>query len=492
MKNMKSIFICFLHFIWFTSLLFSQTPTVQTQYGTVTGQMNGTVYEFLGIPFAAPPVDSLRWMPTVEHQGWSSQLLCIAFPPKCPQKSIAQMDTTYTIDGDEDCLYLNIWSPDTSDNLPVMVFIHGGGHQAGSASEFTGGTYIYHGKNMAERGHVVVVTIQYRLGALGYLVHPGLEQENPNGKSGNYGTMDQIFALQWVQSNISGFGGDPSNVTIFGESAGGTGVGNLMLTPQSNGLFHKAIIQSAAPNLDLYNEARINGISFVDQFFPTGTPEQKIDSMRSLHADSISEKLESPLSAGIVQGKWKPVIDQMIFFGNPLSVVQSGNYNNVPLIIGSNSEEMSLSAPQIVTPTMMQGLINTYIPVNLRPQAEQLYPPGTTNQQARESYIYFLSDAQFTATARRTAQCVSLNQYESVWRYFFTFRHTLPILEPYGAYHGMELFYVFNNWETATLGSGVLFKPADDSVQTHMLAYWTNFARTGNPNGTNLVNWPCV
>ncbi len=486
MKTHSFLTIC-LFFVF--SLSYAQ-PLVTTQYGTVSGQMNGSVYEFLGIPFAAPPVDTLRWKPTQAPDAWMVTLNCIDFPPKCPQKAQAQFDTTFTIEGDEDCLYLNVWSPDLSGNLPVMVFIHGGGHQSGSSSEIAGGTVLYHGKNMAERGDVVVVTIQYRLGALGYLVHPGLDVESAWGISGNYGTMDQIFALQWVQNNIAAFGGNPANVTIFGESAGGTCVGNLMLTPHASGLFHKAIIQSAAPNIITYAEASTSGIDFVNLFFPSGTPEQKIDSMKMIHADSISKKLESPLSGGLVQGKWRSVIDNHIFSGLPLTIVQTGNYNKVPLMIGSNSEEMSLSAPLTVTPAMMQSVINLYIPVALRPQAELLYPPGTTNQQARESYVYFMSDAQFTATARRTAECVDLNQHEPVWRYFFTFIHTVSVLEPYGAYHGMELFYVFNNWENTTLGSGIFFKPADDSVQVNMLAYWTNFARTGDPNGTGLENWP--
>lgn len=477
-------------FFLFPLNLCSQTPIIQTQYGPVAGQMNGVVYEFLGIPYAAPPVDTLRWRPTKPHPSWTTVKPCLAFAPKCPQKNFSQFDTTYTIEGNEDCLYLNIWSPNLSASLPVMVFIHGGGNQMGSASEISGGTYIYYGKNLAERGGVVVVTIQYRLGPLGFLVHPGLETESPENISGNYAVMDQIFALQWIQQNIANFGGNPNNVTIFGESAGGVNVGNLLVAQLPQTLFHKAIIQSAIPVLSNYNQAKNDGIAFVNQFFPTGTNEQKIDSMRMLHADSLSKKLESPLVGGITQSKWRPVIDNHIFTNNPLQIFQTGNFNHVPLMIGSNADEMSLSAPTIVTPAMVTALINAYVPIAHRPQALQLYPPGNNNTEARQSYVGLLTDAQFTAPVRRNARCIAQNQFEPVWRYFFTYKHSVAALANYGAYHGMELFYVFNTWENTTLGSGIFFKPSDDSVQVLMRTYWTNFAQTGNPNASGLEPWP--
>jgi hypothetical protein len=159
-------------------------------------------------------------------------------------------------------------------------------------------------------------------------------------------------------------------------------------------------------------------------------------------------------------------------------------------MIGSNSEEMSLSSPQVVTPGMVNLLVSTMVPAPYQAQVLALYPPGTTNAEARQSYVGILSDMQFTVNTRRTAECVSNNQLEPVWRYFYTHKHTIAALQPYGSYHGMELFYVFNNWENATLGQGVLFKPADDSTQNVMLSYWTNFAKTGNPNGNGLVTWP--
>ncbi len=477
--------------LWIFNGYFSHSQTVvSTQFGQVQGTVNGSVYQFLGIPFAKPPVGNLRWKAPENPDNWSSTLIANAFKPSCPQKDFKQ-DGSFTLKGNEDCLYLNVWTPQlgATANKAVMVFIHGGGNQQGSASDSSGGMPMYFGKNLSQRGDVVVVTIQYRLGPLGFLVHPGLEAENVNNKSGNYAVLDQILALQWVKNNIKNFGGDTTRIMIFGESAGGLDVGNLLVTPLSAGLFHRACIQSASPVIEDYNTAKNRGIAYVDTFINSGTPVQKIAYMRTLSTDSLLFMMESPLQGGIVSSDWKAVKDNVVFSEYPLDAIRNGNFHKVPFMIGSNSEEMSLSAPQTVTPAMVTALINAYLPPIHRPQANNLYPPGTNNTEARQSYVAILTDAQFTSTTRRVAQCVSANSPEPVWRYFFTYKHTVPQLSSYGAYHGMELFYVFNTWENHSLGTGPLFKPSDDSVQKNMLNYWTNFAKTGNPNGSGLANW---
>lgn len=470
--------------------LSGQSPIVNTQYGPVAGSMNETVFEFLGIPFASPPVGGLRWHPPVPPESWSEVLPTQDYGPKCPQKNFTQGDTTSVIEGNEDCLYLNIWTPDTvAANLPVMVFIHGGGNQQGSASDFTLGTEIYNGKNLSQRGNVVVVTIQYRLGPLGFLVHPGLEAESSQNTSGNYAVMDQLLALEWVQNNISQFGGDASKVMIFGESAGGVNVGNLMTTTFAAGLFSRACIQSAAPTLQAYEAAKTTGIDFTNGFINAGTDQERIDFLRTLPPETLLADLEIPVSGGVVQSQWKPVLDQYLFTNTPMNMVQSGDYNKVPLIIGSNADEMNLSAPQTALPFTVDILINLYIPVALRPLAHELYPSGTSSAEARESYVQILTDGQFTAPVRRTARCVSQNQEAPVFRYFFTHTHA-GILGNYGAYHGIELFYGFNSWENSSLAIGPFYTAQDDSVQNNMLRYWVNFATTGNPNGDNLSEWP--
>ncbi len=478
--------IVLIHF----SSLSAQNPQVQTEFGPIEGLQNDETLEFLGIPFASPPIGDLRWRPPVSPEPWTTPMLTQEYSPKCPQKNFSQGDSTAVVEGNEDCLYLNIWTPDTTGNdLPVMVFIHGGGNQQGSASEFSLGTEIYNGKNLSQRGNVVVVTIQYRLGPLGFLVHPGLEAENGENTSGNYAVMDQILALQWVQNNIAKFGGDNSRVMIFGESAGGVNVGNLLTTPMASGLFHRACIQSAGPNLQNYSDALENGLAYADSLNAPGTDTEQIAYLRSLDSETLIAGLESPLNGGFVQSEWKPVLDNYLFDDIPINTFQSGEFNKVPLIIGSTADEMSLSAPALVSPVTVEILINLYIPEPLRPLAHELYPSGSNNEEARESYVQILTDAQFTSPARRTAGCVSQNQEAPVYRYFFTHTHA-GFLGDYGAYHGIELFYGFNNWENTSIAIGPLYTDEDESVQNKMLEYWVNFAATGDPNGENLESWP--
>jgi para-nitrobenzyl esterase len=488
MKTIVSIFVISL---WVS--LGTKAQVVTTQFGKVQGTLNGTTYQFLGIPFAKPPVGNLRWKAPQNPDTWTSTLLTNSFSPVCPQKHFETNDPVGVAIGNEDCLYLNIWTPQITAgaNKAVMVYIHGGGNQQGSASEEQGGTQIFFGKNLSSRGDVVVVTIQYRLGPFGFLAHAGLEPETSNNTSGNYAILDQILALRWVKNNIGNFGGDPNNITIFGESAGGVNVGNLLTSPLASGLFERAIIQSAVPYLSSYADAKTDGIAYVDSFTVTGTNVQKIAYMRSLSADSLLHFEASPIQSGVVQMNWRGNIDGITFTDYPLQKFQSGVFNKVPLIIGSNSEEMGRSIPVgSVYPFMVNAAINAKVPSAYQAQAHSLYPNGSTQEEARTSMIGILTDGQFTSPVRRIAECVSQNQTQPVFRYFFTHKHTLATLQQFGSYHGMDLFYVFNNWENATAGSGVLFKPADESTQQVMLSYWTNFAKTGNPNGSGLANWP--
>ncbi len=371
-------------FLFILTAVVLKSQTVTTQFGPVQGSMNGSVYQFLGIPFAKPPVNTLRWKAPQNPTAWVTALATTSFAPICPQKKFSTGSaSTYTLMGNEDCLYLNIWTPQTgAGTRPVLVFIHGGGNQQGGASEDGGGTQMFIGKNMASRGNAVVVTIQYRLGPLGFLVHPGLETENANNTSGNYAVMDQILALTWVKNNIANFGGDPNKVMIFGESAGGLDVGNLLLTPAAAGLFQRACIQSASPVLADYIATKNKGIAFVDSFTTVGTDVQKIAFMRTLPSDSIIKDEVSPLTGGAVGLNWQSVIDNVLFYNYPSQLIQAGAFNKVPLMIGSNSEEMSLSAPPTVVPAMVTALINTTVPSSLQAQATTLYPPGSNTTQA--------------------------------------------------------------------------------------------------------------
>lgn len=485
---MKNLFLAFIILI-ININIFSQL--VPTEYGNVEGEKLENSYRFLGIPFAKPPIGSLRWKAPLEPDEWQGILETKEFAPACPQKEFSQGDTSFVVRGDEDCLYLNVWTPKLSgSDLPVLVFIHGGGNQQGSAYTINAGTNMYDGQNMAERGNVVVVTIQYRLGPLGYLVHPGLEEENEFNKSGNYAVMDHILALKWVKNNIANFGGNKNKVMIFGESAGAVNVGNLLCTDVAKGLFQRACMESGISLIDIYANAKLKGIEYADKFKETGSNAEKIAYLRSLSAGELIKYNTAPFENGIVQQSWSAVKDDVIFKNYSIVAVQNGDFNKVPVIIGSNAEEASLSSPLVVTPPMVETLISSFVPQNYRDEAKQLYPPGNNNTIARESYVKFLSDMQFISTARKTAECIAANQEIPVYRYFFTYRHSIPQLEKYGSYHGMELFYVFNNWENTSLGSGFLFKESDKSVQDNMLKYWINFADKGNPNSSELESWP--
>jgi len=466
------------------------TDTVMTRFGAVRGNSYSGGLEFLGIPFAKPPVGALRWRPPEDPAPWISVLATQAFRPACPQMRFAAGQDTGTADGDEDCLQLNVWTPGASGvaGLPVMVFIHGGGQQQGSAGEVQGGTQIYNGRNLAARGHAVVVTIQYRLGPLGYLVHPGLEAESA-GASGNYGVMDQIQALKWVKNNIAAFGGDPSRVMVFGQSAGGVNVGNLLTAPSAKGLFQRAAIESGGPVLGDYAGAKAKGIAFVDGLVARGTDTQKIAVLRTRDWRTIIASETPPVSGGVVQMNWQPVVDGVVFRTDPALTFASGQFNHVPLLLGSTADEMSRSVPPGVEPASVRALIAAMVPWAYREQALQLYPPGTTADEAKNAYVQILTDAQFTSLARRTARAVAPQQQEPVWRYFFSHRHA-GALAQVGSYHGIELFYVFNTWENTPYAQAGGFSADDAAVQAQTLQYWVNFARTGNPNAGTLAAWP--
>ncbi|MBL8028523.1 MAG: carboxylesterase family protein, partial [Fibrobacteres bacterium] len=293
----------------------ADSSVIKTEYGSIEGKVNGSVHEFLGVPFASPPIGDLRWKAPVAPLGWVDTLKAVSFKDRCIQKDFgASDDTAAKVIGSEDCLYLNVWTPsvDSVANLPVMVFIHGGGNQQGSASDSGLGTAIYHGKNLSQRGNVVVVTIQYRLGVMGFLVHKGLEGGDGRALSGNYGVLDQIMALKWVKKNIRQFGGDTARIMVFGESAGGLNTGNLMISPAAKGLFSRACIESAIPQVANYDSALVKSKSFVDSLLPGVPNEEQIGILRTMSADSIVKMEKDNVVGGVIQGNWKPVVDGAI------------------------------------------------------------------------------------------------------------------------------------------------------------------------------------
>nr|WP_320133369.1 carboxylesterase family protein [uncultured Holophaga sp.] len=470
------------------SLQVLATTQAVTGWGLVQGLGYDGGIKFLGIPYAKPPVGALRWKAPEDPAAWSGLLNTQTFRDRCPQMLFQQGDTTGTLEGDEDCLYLNVWTPDLSNpSLPVLVFLHGGAHQQGAPDETAQGVQLYDGARLARLGPAVVVTPEFRVGPLGYLVHPGLDAESASNRSGNFGVLDQIKALQWVHDNIAHFGGDPSKVLVFGQSAGAVDAGNLLLAPGAAGLFQRVAMESGMPVLKDYAQASSEGMAWADGLGVTGTDSEKVAQLRALPAATLVATETNPLAGGFVQQAWQPTLDGVTFPLGPDAAFAAGQFNQVPVLLGSTAAEMSLTAPATVTPTQVSLLLALMVPAAYRDQAAALYPGGSSNDEAREAYIQILTDAQFTAGVRRTARALSAWSGSPVYRYFFT--HTQAgSYAGLEAYHGIDLFYVFNTLDDTAYASLGLKTAADQGVEDALRSAWVSFASTGQPPAA----WPAL
>src|SRR5579883_32802 len=309
-------------------------PIVQTNEGPVQGFLQNGVAEFLGIPYAAPPTGNLRWRPPIKHASWTKPLKATAYAPIC-----AQVTTLGVFAGppnnNEDCLYLNVFTPDTNgaknEKLPVIFWIHGGGN-------FDGETPGYDGSKLAAQGHTVVVTAEYRLNLMGWLAHPALDNEGHT--FGNYGILDQQFALKWIRANIANFGGDPNNVTVGGQSAGAVDTGIAMLSPLANGLFERGICESFCPafNFPSLASAEATGIAFAKAAgCGSGTGPAVAKCLRALPAAKI-EELAGTASA-TSQYVIGPMVDGTVIPSEPLTAFANGQFNHVPLMNGNTLDE---------------------------------------------------------------------------------------------------------------------------------------------------------
>jgi para-nitrobenzyl esterase len=463
------------------------------------GEVRGTVgldpaiRVFKGIPFAAPPVGELRWRAPQPVKSWTGVREATHFGPRAMQGPIYS-DMIFRDNGPaEDCLYLNVWTPAKSANerLPVMVWIYGGGFQAGSASEPR-----QDGENLAKKG-VVVVSLTYRLGVFGFLAHPELTKESGHAASGNYGLMDQIAALQWVQRNIAAFGGDPGNVTIFGESAGSMSVSALMTSSLARGLFHKAIGQSGALFQTRDGSGNRDG-SFSDgerlgTKFAAAAGARSLAELRALPAEAI---LKTAL--GDPAFKMGPVFDGYVLPKDPEAAWSAGQQNQVPLLAGWNADENRVYATfGDKRPTAKGFVAETRARYGERADAIlKLYPANTDEQAVRSAGD--LACDQFIVYG--TWKWIELQRETSgspVFRY--SFDRAVPVApgtvingEPassadMGARHAADIPYVFGALASVP---DVSWEAADGKLADAMATYWTNFAKTGNPNGAGLPDWP--
>ena len=477
--------------IWLASAVSAgdTDPTVLVMEGSLRGSLlkpNGVV--FRGIPFASPPVGDLRWRPPVPGKSWTGVRDATAFGAPCAQNVGGQM----LENSQEDCLYLNVWTsawPPRSP-LPVMFWIHGGGNYQGTAS-----TANFDGESLARHG-VVVVTANYRLSVFGFLAHPELTRESPHHASGNYGLMDQIAALEWVHRNISRFGGDPGNVTLFGQSAGAVDANVLMTSPLTRGLFHRVIAESgtvtrnpdaatlAMTALGAVMTVKNGPVTYSDA--PELTEAERsgealvgasLNSLRGRNARDLLKVVSAPRkSIGPANGV---IVDGWVLPKSPDDVFASGKQQRVPLLIGNNSRERT--PPETTPEEVTQAIQAMYGPLALR--AMTLYAP---------------SDASDPLYGGRAAQWVVDTMYrcpvvgQLIWHaaaanpgYEYQFDHAPPGREALGAVHGAEVPYVFGVFRP-----GTKYTALDSEISSLVERYWTNFALRGNPNGGQLPEWP--
>ncbi len=458
----------------------------QLDDGPISGVLEDGVWTYKGVPFAAPPVGELRWQEPQPVEPWSDVLVCDSYGPSCPQPMsdwTGMMDVGYT---DEDCLYLNVWTPAQTpdEKLPVMVWIHGGAFTSGAGS-----LSIYDGHNLAEKD-VVVVTINYRLGALGLMAHPLLSEESENGVSGNYGLLDQVAALEWVRDNIDVLGGDPDNVTVFGESAGGMSILDLMVSPLAEGLFDRAIVESG-PMLDL--GLPINEFPTLEEAEKTGEEiskelgcdeeEDELAALREVSPDELiaassgDNQFFSPINLS-------PNVDGYLLPEVPSAAFAAGNQHAVPLLTGINANEGTIFVPDI---TLNQyQLLGNYLYGEYATEVEALYP-AQTDTEVKASMDALVTQMGFGASARFTADCMEKVDTPA-FLYLFTAAPQDPRVQQLGTFHGLEIMYVFGNLDKVAL-EGVT--EADYALSEAMMDYWTAFARAGDPNGGGAATaWP--
>lgn len=452
---------------------------VDLNSGTISGHqdMESGVISFKGIPFAAPPVGILRWKAPQPVEPWEGILECAAFGPSPVQAVPAPFmfwSEEFLIPREpigEDCLHLNVWTKAETeeDKLPVLVYIYGGAFRSGGT-----GCAIYDGGAMAEKG-VVFVSMNYRVGVFGFMAHPELSAEAAYGSSGNYGILDMIAALEWVQKNIHLFGGDPGNVTIAGQSAGSFAVNYLTVSPLARGLFHRAIAQSGAafvssplrPGMTL-EEAEQSGVAFAGRLGASSLVE-----LRSLPADSI-QKVRGGMSG--------PFFDGYVIPESVMDAYENGLQNDVPVIVGWNGDEgmvMRISAAEKFreeAELRFGDLADDFLAVY----------PAITEEEAARSQVAMSRDESFGIQAYTWAKTQSKRGKSPVFLY--NFNRKLPAHSPetqFGAFHSSEIVYAYDNLHTLDRP----WEAIDQEIADLMSSYWVNFAKSGDPNGPGLPRW---
>lgn len=447
--------------------------------GLLSGASTATagVRVFKGIPFASPPIGDFRWRPPQPAPKWQGVRVADRFAPSCTQRlggDLLPWTKEFMHQGEtsEDCLYLNVWTSSKSpaERRAVLVFIHGGAYQEGSGS-----VAVYDGERLAAKG-LIVVTINYRLGVLGFLAHPELTKESEHNASGNYGLLDQIAALQWLKRNISAFGGDPARITISGQSAGAFSVHNLIASERARGLFHGAIAESgstmATPPMLSLADAEKAGVTFAES-----KGAHSIKELRAITAPQLIATGNTPM-------RWGPIIDGWALANSPAAIIASGKHSDVPFLTGFNADEGSASRTYgKLKATEFQKQVNDRYS-EMAPAFLTLYPSASDEAAAtaqKESARDRNRVSMYVWAKMRAATSKS-----KAWTYFFTRAIPWPEHPEYAAFHTSEVPYVFGNLH-------VLNRPWDDidrKLSEKMMAFWVNFVSKGDPNGKGLPRWP--
>ena len=458
---------------------------VMTDRGAVRGVLEGDVWAWRGIPYAAPPIGERRWRVPEPMPAWTDVRDASAWRSGC----VAITTSGALIDGSEDCLYLNVWASaeDHQGPLPVLVFVHGGFSLNGSSSLVVSGERVYDGAYVAGHGPAVVVTLNYRLGALGNFTHDALAAESPTGSSGNYGLHDQVAALRWIQANIAAFGGDPAHVLLFGESAGGASTCALYTSPRAAGLFSAALVESAGCVAKPADRARTISDAMVAGAGCAGAGDV-LACLRAVPADAIAVAAAVDLTQPQSE-RWTMSIDGDLIPEDPAAVIAAGTQQPVPLVIGTTSNEYStlighfLAAP-IATEEEYRAAVARFFPV--RTDLVLARYPSSAYPSRTQALITLMTDAYMTCPTRRLARAAAASRPEAVRRYVFAHTYSNGPLAALGAGHALDVPFELHNLAL----TGFTPSAAELALSDAIIGYWVRFAATGDPNAAGAVDWP--
>jgi para-nitrobenzyl esterase len=485
------IVICALVLILFSPPAHTQTTScfVTTPLGAVQGADRGASCAFLGIPFAAPPIGQLRWKPPQPVAAWNTVLDATTPPSSC-----ASINPAGSPGGSENCLKLNIWTPDPLplEPAPVIVWLHTGSF-VGASANFAS----HNGQRLAEETGAIVVAPNYRLGAFGFLAHAALAQEDPAyPSSGNYGLLDQRAALTWVRDHIARFGGDPDRVALAGTSAGADSVGFHLVSPRSAGLFHRAIIESGTPTLrwKTHAEAASQGEAFASALGCT-VPAQLLSCLRTKTQNQVllalpqaAQQMTEPAGRAF----WQPVVDGVEIPEQPRTLFEAGAFHQVPTIVGTNGDEaagafLTRSFPAGVSAAQYEAWVTT----EFEGAASEVFAtyPLSEYPSPADALARIVGDGQFVCEARRLTRAISATHTPA---YLYSYEYVIDEVFPGRAIHGVESNIIFGNPYVPMQFPNHVLTPADLALHESMAGYWTRFASTGTPNTEDdtTVRWP--